>query len=79
MSIPRRSAPLKRSLILDPIHPRDFRELEIIYTCEQCSHFDAANKACTIGYDASLHREEVQRRNYELTGKVAFCRFSEID
>jgi hypothetical protein len=69
----------RRSLILDPIHPRDFRELSVIYACEQCSHFDEATQSCTIGYDAKKHLREVQIRTYEVTGKVAFCRFSEID
>lgn len=70
---------VKRSLILDPIHPRDFRELEIVYYCEQCSHFAAETQSCTIGYDASKHLKAVQDRNYEMYGRVAFCRFSEID
>lgn len=70
---------IKRSVILDPIHPRDFRTLNIIYSCEQCSHFDSENKACTIGYDASKHMKKTQDYLYNLTGKVAFCRFVEID
>jgi len=70
---------VKRSVILDPIHPRDYRELNIIFCCEQCVHFDSIKNSCTIGYDASIHMREVQERNYELYGKVAFCRFSEID
>lgn len=70
---------VKRSLILDPIHPRDFRELNIIYYCEQCSHFAPASQSCTIGYDASKHVKAAQDRTYELLGRVAFCRFAEID
>jgi hypothetical protein len=70
---------IKRSVILDPIHPKDYRELNVVYTCEQCSHFDSVGKACTIGYDASLHMKEAQDRLYELYGRVAFCRFCEID
>ena len=69
----------RKSLILDPIHPRDFRELSIIYACEQCSHFDEVGKSCSIGYDAGKHLKEVQDRLYSIGGKVAFCRFSEID
>jgi hypothetical protein len=55
------------------------RELKIIYYCEQCSHFAPGTKTCTIGYEADKHMKEAQDRNYELTGKVAFCRFCEID
>jgi hypothetical protein len=69
----------RRSLILDPIHPRDFRELAFTYSCEQCSHFDETNEACTIGYDARKHRQADQLRLYDLTGRMAFCRFMEID
>lgn len=71
--------PPRKSLILDPIHPRDWRELEIIYCCEQCSHFDFQAKSCTLGYEAHLHQREAQARNYEMYGRVAFCRFCEID
>ncbi len=71
-------APCK-SLILDPIHPRDFRTLNIIYACEQCSHFDTEGKTCTIGYEAHLHLMRRQNKLYELCGRVAFCRFMEID
>lgn len=70
---------IKRSLILDPIHPRDWQSLTIIYACEQCSHYDEIRRSCTIGYDASKHQKAVQDELFQRTGKVAFCRFSEID
>jgi len=73
------TASIRRSLILDPIHPKDYRELTIIHTCEQCSHFAPANATCTLGYEAHNHTAAAQARNYELYGRVAFCRFSEID
>lgn len=69
----------RRSLILDPIHPRDYRELEITFACEQCSHFAPEAGLCTIGYEAALHRHDRQVRLYEQTGRMAFCRFMEID
>lgn len=74
-----RKKPEKRSLLMDPIHPRDLRELNIIYYCEQCSHFAHGTKTCTLGYDASKHVKAEQDRYYALCGKVAFCRFCEID
>ena len=79
MSMRHPTAPRRRALILDSIHPRDYRELNIIHYCEQCSHFAPGTKTCTIGYEADKHMKEAQDRNYELTGKVAFCRFCEID
>lgn len=69
----------KRSVIYDPIHPTDFRTLNIVYTCEQCSHFSASEHRCTIGYESALHVKSTQDRHYELSGRVAFCRFAEID
>ena len=73
-----RSQP-KRSLILDAVDPRDYRELTIIHACEQCSHFAPAQRACTLGFPAENHVAERQRYTYELYGKIAFCRFTEID
>lgn len=69
----------RRSLILDPIHPQDFNHIAFTYCCEQCSHFDEATGSCTIGYDASKHRRADQLKLYDLTGRMAFCRFMEID
>lgn len=74
-----RTAPARRSLIYDTIHPRDLRELDIIFCCEQCSYFAPETKTCTIGYEADKHTRDVQMKHYALTGKVAFCRFTEID
>lgn len=64
---------------MDCIHPTDWRELTIITSCEQCSHFAPGDKSCTLGYVAANHMHEKQLKNYELYGKVAFCRFAEID
>ncbi len=69
----------RRSLILDPVHPTDHRELSYTYCCEQCSHFCVETESCTIGYEAKLHRQKRQLELYELTGRMAFCRFMEID
>ncbi len=77
--MPQQSRPARRTLILDPIHPRDYRELVITYSCEQCSHFDPVSQTCTIGYDAKNHLKSKQEENYARYGKVAFCRFLEID
>jgi hypothetical protein len=69
----------RRSLILDPVHPADLRTLNLTYCCEQCSHFSPDNEMCTIGYDARLHRQVRQLELYDRTGRMAFCRFMEID
>ena len=71
--------PVRRSLILDRVNPSDYNHLTIIHACEQCSHFAREDRSCTLGYNAANHVAERQRYTYELMGKVAFCRFEEID
>lgn len=69
----------KQSIFLDAVHPSDFLHKNITYCCEQCSHFDPVKETCTIGYNASLHRREKQLKTYEFGGRMALCRFMEID
>ena len=69
----------RRAPIRDGIHPRDFRELNLIYCCEQCSYFECEGQTCNLGYKTSPHRREAQLSSYGLSGKMAFCRFLEID
>lgn len=68
----------RKSIKLDRVDPRDFRRFQMIFACEDCSHFDASGASCTIGYRPQ-HRREEQLALYERTGKMAFCRFLEID
>lgn len=69
----------KRSLILDRVNPSDYLNLKLIYYCEQCSHFAPESSSCTIGYNAANHTQAEQQRLYALTGRIALCRFIEID
>ena len=69
----------KRGVIFDRIDPRIYNNISVMYCCEQCSHFDEPNQFCTIGYDASKHLKSVQDHCYELMGRMAVCRFQEID
>ncbi len=70
---------LRKSIKLDRVAPLDFSQRNMIYACEQCSHFDPDAKECTLGYQAQLHMQEVQLKRYYLNGHMAFCRFTEID
>lgn len=70
---------LRKSMILDGINPQDFREMKIISACEDCSHFNPVAVGCSLGYNSTPHLRENQQKCYELTGKMAFCRFHEID
>ena len=69
----------QESIFLDPIHPHDLLHLGVVFACEDCSHFDPENRRCTIGYNAKNHMREKQLRTYEITGRMAICRFLEID
>jgi hypothetical protein len=74
----RKSRKPRKSIFLDRIHPQDFLKMNFMYACEQCSHFSSPQSICTIGYRAQ-HMKEHQLKTYELTGKMALCRFMEID
>ena len=68
----------RRSIKLDVVHPADFRNYDVRFFCDDCSHYDSKAKQCTIGFVAQ-HTRVAQMKIYELTGKIAFCRFIEID
>lgn len=70
---------LRQSIRLDTVNPGDFMKYDFTFCCEQCTHFDASNERCTLGYNNQNHRREHNLRTYNLNGKMAFCRFLEID
>ncbi len=69
----------RRSVIADRVHPRDFHKDNMMYCCEQCSHFKPSDETCTLGFPAYLHLRRHQLKKYETTGHMTFCRFLEID
>ena len=70
---------LRPSIRFDPIHPVDYLKYDFRLACEECTHFNHENTDCTLGYNTKWHRKEFQRQSYELSGKMALCRFMEID
>ena len=70
---------IRHEIKADPVAPADWQNLEIIFCCEQCSHFDGEQEKCTIGYNAANHLRKTNLSLYEKTGRVAFCRYQEID
>ena len=72
-------APYRRSVIKDPIKPRDFRRLNLIFCCEQCTYFQQDDKICNLGFPSEPHQRRQQLHTYNLSGRMAFCRFLEID
>ena len=71
--------PRRRSVKTDPVSASEFRNFKLIYCCEQCSHFAPETTVCTLGYNAKNHLRAENLKSYELTGRMAFCRFLEID
>jgi hypothetical protein len=70
---------LSTSIRFDPTNPVDYLKYDVRFACEDCTHFDFANEKCTLGYNSKWHRKEFQKKSYELSGKMALCRFLEID
>ena len=70
---------LNTSIKFDAIHPADYMKYDLRLSCEECTHFNYESESCTLGYVTNWHRKEFQKQSYELTGKVALCRFQEID
>ncbi len=69
----------KSSIKKDVMNPSDFLRYDFRFACEECSHFDSITEICTIGYVPSHHRRAEQERQYHLSGRMALCRFHEID
>lgn len=82
---------LRASIRHDPVHPADYLKYRFLSACEDCTHFaedsmdskasiDAKeSEVCTLGYNSKPHRRSVQVKSYELSGKMALCRFIEVD
>lgn len=73
---PKRLTP---SIKKDGISPAMYNRYILPWACEDCSHFDDTGERCTLGYNSKHHRRTQQKKDYLLSGKVALCRFQEID
>lgn len=73
------SARIRPSMKKDVISPRDFNAYKIPFACEDCSHFASETTRCTLGFNTANHLRANSLRSYELSGKIAQCRFLEID
>lgn len=69
----------RTSIRRDKVDPRDYVKYVGVWSCEDCSHFAREKDDCTIGYHPSNHKRDEQKRQYETTGTIAFCRFHEAD
>lgn len=71
--------PLRTGIKRDGIHPSDYIRYLQPLSCEDCTHFKPSDESCTLGYVTKWHRRAFQKHEYELKGKMALCRFLEID
>ncbi len=67
------------SIKKDAIHPADFNRYNLPFACEDCVHFASERESCTLGLITEPHLKRNQIHSYELSGKMALCRFQEID
>lgn len=76
MSTPKR---VSQSIKKDNVKASDYLNYEHRWSCEDCTHFKSSDESCTLGYVTSHHLQRQQDHDFELGGKIAFCRFHEID
>jgi hypothetical protein len=63
----------------DSVSPEAYNRYNLPWACEDCTHYNSEDNTCTLGYHTKWHRRDYQRESYELSGKMALCRFQEID
>ena len=64
---------------LDPVQKKYIDDWNLIYCCEQCTHFDAKVEACLFGFPTAPHLQRNQLIEFEKSGTMALCRLQEID
>lgn len=67
------------SIKKDVVNPADYLKYDIRSACEECSHFSSAQSQCTLGYNVAPHLKARQIQDMGLSGRMAQCRFHEID
>jgi len=77
--MPRREKKIPASIKRDVVNPSDYLRLNMPSSCEECSHFSPENESCTLGYPTAPHRRAEQQKSYGISGRIAICRFHEID
>jgi hypothetical protein len=79
--VPRVKSPrrLRPSIHHDAIEPSAYMKYILPWACEDCSHYSSLKDSCTLGFEVKWHKRAAQKHSYELSGRVALCRFQEID
>ncbi len=70
---------INQSIKRDTVSAHDYNAYDHRWSCDECTHFNSAAETCTLGYETSHHRLAEQKRSFEISGKIAFCRFHELD
>ena len=70
---------IRATIKKDVMSASDYLKYDFRFACEECSHFASESGACTIGYNTAPHRKAQQQHDFELGGRMAQCRFHEID
>jgi hypothetical protein len=74
-----RTGRINPSIKKDGIHPAAYMKYKLPWACEDCVYFDSEKEKCILGYITEPHRRAHQRASYERSGKVALCRFLELE
>ncbi|GIL17932.1 MAG: hypothetical protein FMNOHCHN_03614 [Ignavibacteriaceae bacterium] len=69
----------RQSIRHDVVSAADYNKYIMPWACEDCTHYNSTTQLCTLGYSTKWHNREYQRHTFELSGKMALCRFQEID
>lgn len=72
-------ARIRPTIKKDPIKASDYLHYNLPICCEDCSHFKASEEGCTLGFKTEPHLKRNVEKSYAMSGKVALCRFLEID
>jgi hypothetical protein len=67
------------SIRRDSVHPSDYMTYDFKFACEDCVHFNFEDQKCSLGYLVKNHLRDELLKMYNLSGKMSFCRFHEID
>jgi hypothetical protein len=70
---------IRASIKKDAMNASDHLKYDFRFACEDCSHFASEQQRCTLGYNSVPHRKAQQQHDFELSGRMALCRFHEID
>lgn len=70
---------IRSSIRPDRVQTSDIEEFNLVYSCEDCAHFDTIQIQCTLGLNCLNHLKSTQDQKYKISGEMLFCRFIEIE